>query len=573
MIKEIKENNSNADFMEKDRRRSSIASGSSSNSSSCSDYQESQTNLITSSSSSKSRRDPPYKDHSIISTNRPLTEKERNTLHLYNNNNALISGPFPLKLMIILKVIELRGQQNIITWLPHGRAFLIRRPLDFESRVLPEFFTNNIKLSSFKRQLNLYDIKRITKGPDTGAYYNEKFLRGMPLLVRSMKRRVIMKKGPGGTINSNVSSSNTSKKKNAAGNTTRRIQGEDHSDGEDVDHEVPLNFYTMPFVCVVTPPTDALPQTQTHQEATRRFRARIQEAAHQETMTRSIIQSQPIMQSHQLMQFQPPAGAALRSHQERLTMIVPPTTTAIQSQQPQHPMRWLQQGVIRIQSMSQEPVNFQHPPQAMQYQPVLHVIQSPQQMMQSQTPGIQSQTVELQRQQEVMQSQESQATISNNSNHQHPLLTHTSFLQAQTTRPSQGPQATIYYNNAAGTATNNHQTPQLQQLLHSSQTLQSPPTIQFYRMQLEAAQQNSSHPSVGVVSSSLPMQQHSNRPPIHRHYHPTLSQHQEHHISGDQTMHFPNINPPTMNRNVVVNNAPAPLNDDQMSLPHHYHRH
>ena len=55
---------------------------------------------------------------------------------------------------------------------------------------MSEFF-NPTKFSSFKRQLNLYDFKRITHGADSGAYYHEMFLRSKPVLAMKMSRRKI----------------------------------------------------------------------------------------------------------------------------------------------------------------------------------------------------------------------------------------------------------------------------------------------------------------------------------------------------------------------------------------------
>eukprot|EP00551_Chaetoceros_affinis_P017344 CAMPEP_0203701122 /NCGR_PEP_ID=MMETSP0091-20130426/34166_1 /ASSEMBLY_ACC=CAM_ASM_001089 /TAXON_ID=426623 /ORGANISM="Chaetoceros affinis, Strain CCMP159" /LENGTH=95 /DNA_ID=CAMNT_0050574733 /DNA_START=182 /DNA_END=466 /DNA_ORIENTATION=+ len=55
-----------------------------------------------------------------------LTTSDENTLRLYREDS--VGGPFPLKLQIVLKVTEKLGQQHIISWLPHGRSFMIHRP-------------------------------------------------------------------------------------------------------------------------------------------------------------------------------------------------------------------------------------------------------------------------------------------------------------------------------------------------------------------------------------------------------------------------------------------------------------
>ena len=49
----------------------------------------------------------------------------------------------------------------------------------------------NTKFTSFKRQLNIYDFKRITHGVDSCSYYREMFLRGKPLLAMKMVPRKI----------------------------------------------------------------------------------------------------------------------------------------------------------------------------------------------------------------------------------------------------------------------------------------------------------------------------------------------------------------------------------------------
>jgi len=94
---------------------------------------------------------------------------------------------FPLKLYMIMGELQSIGKGNIITWLPHGRAFCIRNNDLLVKEVLPEYF-KNCKMSSFYRQLNLYGFLRLTTGRDTGAYYHESFLRGRAFLTRHIFR-------------------------------------------------------------------------------------------------------------------------------------------------------------------------------------------------------------------------------------------------------------------------------------------------------------------------------------------------------------------------------------------------
>lgn len=101
---------------------------------------------------------------------------------------------FPLKLHSMLDKIEEDGLAHVISWQPHGRAFLIHKPKEFADQVMPKYFKQT-KLTSFQRQLNLYGFNRITSGNDTGAYYNELFLRGKVFLSKRMVRTKV--KGTG----------------------------------------------------------------------------------------------------------------------------------------------------------------------------------------------------------------------------------------------------------------------------------------------------------------------------------------------------------------------------------------
>lgn len=115
-------------------------------------------------------------------------------------NAGGVTQPFPGKLMEVLSRTDLT---EIVEWMPHGRAFLVKQPKTFASQVLPRYFKQS-KYLSFTRQLNLWGFKRITRGQDMGAYYHEIFLRGRPHLAMRMKRQKI--KGTGMKLTPNPDS-------------------------------------------------------------------------------------------------------------------------------------------------------------------------------------------------------------------------------------------------------------------------------------------------------------------------------------------------------------------------------
>ena len=132
------------------------------------------------------------------------TDNECKTLSRYNKR-----CPFPEILYQMLMKAESMNFSDIISFLPHGRAFIVRDKSRFERMVMPKFFAHK-SFKSFRRyallryiswllilffglcrnkyyyvyrQVNLYGFKRLRNEECSTAYYHEAFLRGRPDLL------------------------------------------------------------------------------------------------------------------------------------------------------------------------------------------------------------------------------------------------------------------------------------------------------------------------------------------------------------------------------------------------------
>jgi HSF-type DNA-binding len=102
--------------------------------------------------------------------------------------SASNSTSFPETLHELLEMADREQLDDIVSWLPHKRAFRINNKERFMQEILPMYFKGQNRWSSFLRQLNLYGFSRVAKGTDYGAYYHELMIGGRPDLCQFMRR-------------------------------------------------------------------------------------------------------------------------------------------------------------------------------------------------------------------------------------------------------------------------------------------------------------------------------------------------------------------------------------------------
>lgn len=95
------------------------------------------------------------------------------------------SDLFPSKLHRMLSNDE---YSDVVSFLGHGRAFAVHDVNRFLKEVAPQYFKNQSRWNSFCKQLHLYGFARVKAGKDEGAFYHPLCIRGLPLLVRYMRR-------------------------------------------------------------------------------------------------------------------------------------------------------------------------------------------------------------------------------------------------------------------------------------------------------------------------------------------------------------------------------------------------
>jgi hypothetical protein len=83
---------------------------------------------------------------------------------------GLLCRSVPMQLKEILSDAD---NQDAISWLPHGKAFLVLDRKLFVQKVLPRYLGKATKYTSFTRKLSRWNFVRVGSGPDEGAWFNK----------------------------------------------------------------------------------------------------------------------------------------------------------------------------------------------------------------------------------------------------------------------------------------------------------------------------------------------------------------------------------------------------------------
>mmetsp|Transcript_5417 Transcript_5417/g.6769 ORF Transcript_5417/g.6769 Transcript_5417/m.6769 type:complete len:436 (-) Transcript_5417:290-1597(-) len=134
--------------------------------------------------SSRARRsdDEDHQEDVQVVSNKP-SKKDQDICLYPRTGRRGAPQVFPRKLYQIMT----ESSEDVISWTTNGTSFIILDMDTFSEQILLNYFRHQ-KYSSFQRQLNLYGFHKISKGPETGAYAHDCFIRGKPELLTGVRR-------------------------------------------------------------------------------------------------------------------------------------------------------------------------------------------------------------------------------------------------------------------------------------------------------------------------------------------------------------------------------------------------
>jgi len=129
----------------------------------------------------------------------------------------------------MLTEVEQCGRGDVISFINNGRGFAIHKPDTFFKEIVPLYFRHS-RLSSFKRQLNLYGFEQINIGPYRGGYYHEMFHRDNPETCRRMRRVAVKVAGAATQKKKEQEEAAAAAAKEETTGDNKKEGGEDHKD-------------------------------------------------------------------------------------------------------------------------------------------------------------------------------------------------------------------------------------------------------------------------------------------------------------------------------------------------------
>jgi len=102
---------------------------------------------------------------------------------------------FLVRLRVMLTDASRHGNQFVVSWAPHGKAFMIHDRPYFSNNIMPGYFKS--KFTSFRQSLRNHGFAQIGgNGWDEGAYYHKLFIREEPRLCQGLTQDQMKKSMP-----------------------------------------------------------------------------------------------------------------------------------------------------------------------------------------------------------------------------------------------------------------------------------------------------------------------------------------------------------------------------------------
>lgn len=102
---------------------------------------------------------------------------------------------FLVRLRVMLSDASRYGHQFVVSWAPHGKAFMIHDRPYFSSTIMPNYFKS--KFTSFRQSLRNHGFAQMGgNGWDEGAYYHKLFIREQPQLCQGLTQDQMKKAMP-----------------------------------------------------------------------------------------------------------------------------------------------------------------------------------------------------------------------------------------------------------------------------------------------------------------------------------------------------------------------------------------